>query len=65
MATTAAEETTQDIAVKCSSEYEDYTSVDTHDIWSLVSLTAPCRNEDEEKVFSIKKYIIIVFGTGP
>merc|ERR1712013_818779 len=60
MATAAAGETTQDIAVKCSSEYEDYTSVDTHDIWSLVSLTAPCRSEDEEKEEKVPMDIVAV-----
>lgn len=45
---TAAPEQTQDITLKCSSEYEEYTYTESHDIWTLVSLTAPCQNENED-----------------
>ena len=40
-ATTAAVET--DITIKCSSEYPDYSFNTAHDIWTLVSLKAPCQ----------------------
>ena len=32
-----------DITVNCSSEYPDYSYNSAHDIWTLVSLKAPCQ----------------------
>ena len=43
-ATTAAAATVEtDITIKCSSEYPDYSYNSSHDIWTLVSLKAPCQ----------------------
>ena len=46
--------------MKCSSEYEDYTYTECHDIWTLVSLTAPCQNKDEEKEEKVPMDIVSV-----
>lgn len=45
----AAEAMATDISVSCTSEYPDYTYNEKHDIWTLVSLTAPCQAEDDEE----------------
>jgi len=39
-------ETTNKIQVSCSTEYKEYTYNEKHDIWTLVSLKAPCQDDD-------------------
>lgn len=43
----AGEGKASDIVVSCTSEYKDYTFNEKHDIWSLVTLKAPCQAEDD------------------
>jgi len=49
----------REIEVSCSAEYEDYTYTDTHDIWTLVSLTAPHHEEEKEEKVPIDIVAVI------
>jgi len=39
----------QDIVLTCSSEYKEYKFDEAFDMWSLITLKAPCQEEDENE----------------
>ena len=50
-----------ELTVECSSEYRDYTHTESHDVWTLVSVTAPCDTEyQEEEDTKVPMDIVIV-----
>ena len=52
------------IVVSCTSEYPDYTYNEKHDIWALVSLIAPCQDDDATEGRAAMDIVAVIDKSG-